>query len=259
MKIRHTNIDILTSLNSPYNYQQLINLVKQEGGGSNEFIFSTYDEKFVLKTITKTDRKHFLSKMLVKYIDRIKSCPESRLVRILGLFKIKPTNQSFILMENIIHNKQNCIIFDLKGSKMARLVKGIENPEHPPAGCILKDINFLLFNKKIYLNEEIKAEFLKVLKMDFEFLRDCEVTDYSILLAIYAKKVNDQLLGAPLPIDENGTQFTMGIIDIFQDYNFLKAGEKLIKAVFNKKEDISSASPVDYFNRIYEFTESIFQ
>ena len=56
-------------------------------------------------------------------------------------------------MENILPYKEKSLIFDLKGSKVSRLVKGIENPSIPPLGQVLKDENFLLYNKKLALKE----------------------------------------------------------------------------------------------------------
>ena len=88
MKRSYTNADILESLISPYNYQKLVSLIKEEGGRSEAFIFLTYDQRFLIKTISRTDRKYFLSTMLSKYIERMELFPESKLVRILGIFKV---------------------------------------------------------------------------------------------------------------------------------------------------------------------------
>ena len=252
------NNDILNSLISPYNYRKLISLIREEGGRSEAFIFVTADQKFIIKTISKADKRQFISKMAVKYFERIENCSESKLVRILGIFKIKPMKQNLIIMENLLVNKEKCVIFDLKGSKVSRLVKGIEDPQLPPLGRVLKDTNFLQYGNKIRLSEEIRVILLQTLQKDFEFLRDCGVIDYSILLGIYVKRIDEKLSRKPLPIAEDGTQFTLGIIDIFQEYNFLKASEKTIKTIFNKKEDISIATPLDYYNRILEFTFSVF-
>ena len=257
MKRSYTNADILESLISPYNYQKLVSLIKEEGGRSEAFIFLTYDQRFLIKTISRTDRKYFLSTMLSKYIERMELFPESKLVRILGIFKVNPMKQSLIIMENLLVNKQDCIIFDLKGSKVARLVKGIENPKDPPLGCILKDINFLLYDKRIKLSEESKQSLINTLRMDFNLLRECGIIDYSILLGVYKKSYEFQ--ERSLLVANDGTKFSIGIIDIFQEYNFLKASEKKFKTVFNKKEDISIATPSDYFNRICEFSSKIFE
>ena len=163
MKQSHTNTDILNSLISPYNYRKLISLIKEEGGRSGAFIFLTHDQRFIIKTISKDDKQYFLSEMLPKYLSRIENFPDSKIVRILGVFKVNPMKQHLIITENLLVNKQNCIIFDLKGSKAARLVRGIENPKHPPLGCILKDTNFLLYDRKIELTEGFKKSLLILL------------------------------------------------------------------------------------------------
>ena len=257
MKRSYANADILESLISPYNFQKLISLIKEEGGRSEAFIFLTHDQRFLIKTISNADRKYFLSTILVKYIERMEMFPESKLVRILGIFKVNPMKQNLIIMENLLVNKQDCVIFDLKGSKVARFVKGIENPKKPPLGSILKDTNFLLYDRRIKLSEESKQSILSTLRMDFNLLRECGVIDYSIILGIYEK--NHQIQTRSMLVANDGTKFSLGIIDIFQEYNFSKASEKTIKIVFNKKKDISVASPSDYFNRICEFSSKIFE
>ena len=258
MKRSYTNVDILDSLISPYNYQKLISLIKEEGGRSEAFIFLTHDQRFLIKTISQADTNFFVSAMLTKYLDRIEKFPDSKLVRILGVFKVNPMKQNLIIMENLLANKQDCIIFDLKGSKVARLVKGIENPKQPPFGCILKDINFLLYNRRIQLTEDSKKRLIKTLRMDFSMLRECGVTDYSILLGIYKQESNQTGNFSSMLVADDGTKFSLGIIDIFQQYNFIKASEKTFKTVFNKKEDISAASPTDYFDRICDFSSKLF-
>ena len=258
MKRSYTDDDILDSLVSPYNYQKLISLIKEEGGRSGAFIFLTHDQRFLIKTISQADTKCFLSIMLTKYLERIENFPDSKLVRILGVFKINPMKQNLIIMENLLVNKQDCVIFDLKGSKVARLVKGIEDPKNPPLGCILKDINFMLYDRKIELDEDSKQRIVKTLAMDFSVLRECGIVDYSILLGIYKNQNKQAALTRPMLVADDGTKFSLGIIDIFQLYNFLKASEKTFKTVIHKKEDISIASPTDYFNRICEFSSKIF-
>ena len=196
--------------------------------------------------------------MLSKYLDRIQNFSDSKLVRILGIFKVNPMKQNLIIMENLLVNKNDCIIFDLKGSKVARLVKGIDDPKYPPMGCILKDINFLLYDKKIELNRESKQNLTNALQLDFDLLRKCGVIDYSILLGIYENDKNLETRARSILVADDGTRFSLGIIDIFQEYNFMKASEKTLKTVFNKKEDISIATPSDYFNRICELSLKIF-
>lgn len=257
LKEVYTDTVILNTLLSPYNYQKLINLIQETGGRSQAFLFLTSDHNFMLKTITKTERKYFINKMFPKYFERLKT-DESKLVRILGVFKINSLKQSVVIMENILITKEKCVIFDLKGSRLSRLVKGIEDPESPQTGIVLKDENFLLFNKKLRLSQENKSKLIEALITDFNVLKECEVIDYSLLLGIYPKNFK-QIKERNLMVDENGTKFSLGIIDIFQEYNFLKASEKKIKTILYKKEDISVATPLDYFERISEFILNIFE
>ena len=167
-------------------------------------------------------------------------------------------NQDVVIMENIIMNKNQSVIFDLKGSKVDRLVKGIENSLDPPLGIVLKDENFIQYNRKIIMEEEKVLHLIDILRKDFAVLKENNVIDYSVLLSICKKPVPEIELNKFSFIDDNGVCFSIGIIDIFQEYNFLKASEKAIKTIFNKGEEISIAKPSEYFNRISEYITSIF-
>ena len=127
VKQDYSSGEILNSLMSPFNYEKLNELIREEGRTSGAFVFLTHDEKFIIKTITRAERRHFIAKMLQDYLERIREFPESKLVRILGVFKIHSLKQDIIIMENLLENKNNCIIFDLKGSMTRRFVKGIED------------------------------------------------------------------------------------------------------------------------------------
>ena len=67
------------------------------------------------------------------------------------------------------------------------------------------------------------------------------------------------LNGRHLLADDEGIMYSLGIIDIFQEYDYLKAGEKNIKSLFNAKERVTIATPADYCLRISEFCSEIFQ
>ena len=227
-----------------------MNLACEEGGRSASFVFQTADQKFIIKTITKQERKLFLKKILLNYSQRIFSSETSKLARIFGAFELSGLKQNFIIMENILHQKESSFIFDLKGSKVDRKVKGIQDPKNPPTGVVLKDVNFSLLNYNLKLTTEMNNEIAEVLIEDFEVLRKMGIMDYSVLLGICIeceKKVN---LNRYSYINDDGFIVSVGIIDFFQEYNLSKVGEKTVKSVFNKSEDISSTNPDDYFTRI---------
>ena len=144
------------------------NMSRAQGGASASFIFTTYDEKFVLKTITLSEKKYFL-KLLGRYIDRLNCNQNSKLVRILGLFKLIPENLYFLIMENIVPKKKSAVLFDLKGSSIDRLIENIDY-NNLPLGTVLKDENFRICGLKIEIPEEVAEEIIDVLKGDFEML-----------------------------------------------------------------------------------------
>lgn len=227
-------------------------MVKMEGGSSPAFIFTTFDEKFVIKTINNSERRLFLN-ILNKYTERIFGCSESRLIRILGLFKLLPENQDFIIMENIIPGKDKAYIFDLKGSLIDRRVSISSEKK---VGLVLKDQNFLEENLKIMMDTEWVNNMTKVLEDDFEMLRVENIMDYSLLVAFYTEKPEKQnryLI--------SGTQgsYSLGVIDILQEYNFTKISEEKFKKMYKKNNSmLSVAEPIVYYLRIIEFLKVLF-
>ncbi|OMJ81948.1 hypothetical protein SteCoe_17486 [Stentor coeruleus] len=248
---------IKTSLFDPSNYEKLVNLVSVEGGRSGAFIYLTTDSKFVIKTISKCESKILLSKLLPYYIKRLTNCPQSRLTRIYGVYKIYPMKQRVIIMENILYKKNESWIFDLKGSRLSRKVKGVADPLNPPKSIVLKDINFEEYCYEINLQEQIKKNIVKVLKDDFLILKNLKIMDYSVLLAICNEK--DQELNRFSIEDSCGQVLSIGIIDFFQEYNLKKVGEKAVKSMLNKTKDISTVSPEEYYKRICDYIDNIFR
>ena len=96
-----------------------------------------------------------------------------------------------MLMENTLQikdDKQLRYIFDLKGSRVDRKVKGITTKS-----TTLKDINFLMaanVNKHFTDLGDNKRRILTALRKDIEFLRVSKLMDYSLLLGI--EKVRTQ-------------------------------------------------------------------
>lgn len=225
-----------------------------QGGASSSIVFTTFDERLVIKTITKSEKK-ILLKMLYKYSGRVIGTPQSKLVRILGIFRLIPENQDFIIMENIIPNRESAVIFDLKGSSIDRLVRVTDG--NLPYGKVLKDENFRLSGLKIKISEEMIEEIIKVLKEDFMLMKTEYIMDYSILLGFYQRSVK---ITNRYQFEYQGEIFTLGIIDILQKYNFSKSTEGKLKSIYKKdKALISTADPEAYFVRIYQFLHNLFE
>lgn len=98
--------------------------------------------------------------------------------------KVDPVH--IMLMENTMRlknpDKLN-YVFDLKGSKVDRKVKG-----HTKPSTTLKDINFIMAaeaNENFTAQTTINRSLLKAsVRKDVEFLRNQGLMDYSLLLAI---------------------------------------------------------------------------
>lgn len=225
---------------------------KISGGNSKSFIFTTSDERLIIKTISPKERTMFLQTLLKSYSKRIVSVGESKLARILGAFQVLPSKQDFIIMENIVPFREKALIFDLKGSKINRETLGT-NYEFQP-GIVYKDVDFLKFSQKILLGVVEREKLLKTLEDDMSILKELNIMDYSILVSFYdddfSKKIQSRYSIKTL---ENKF-ITLGIIDLFQFYNLQKKAERKIKlAIKGSKADISAISTQEYYKRISEF------
>lgn len=207
------------------------------GGKSTSFFFTTSDEKFIIKTIKKTEKKTLLGNFFMNYINRAMK-KESKMVRILGVYKVSPTKQHFIIMENVVPSKQVAMIYD---------VKGYANDNRKGFGKIMKDSEFI--SSEIGLKEEVKEKVLQEIKDDVEVLRSCGLMDYSVLIGKYNDEVNFR---SRYRIKEHNQLVVIGIIDFLQVFNFRKCAESYIRRKFSKNQ-ISSIKPDLYASRLIDF------
>jgi hypothetical protein len=218
----------------------------------------TSDEQYVIKTITKHEYLIFTEKLIRNYAQRIIGCPESRMVRIFGLLYLSKQGLYVIIMENILRNKESSIIFDLKGSKVGREVKNVEDTLNPPKGVVLKDVNFENLGFRITMNPVDKEKFRNLLVDDFLMLKKCGIMDYSILLSVTDLTEDTQKSRLSF-VDLSGKLVTLGIIDIFQEYNICKISETVMKSIFNNSKEVSSMDPEQYFERIKDYLLQVIQ
>lgn len=81
------------------------------------------------------------------------------------------------------HAEQAFRVYDLKGSTFKR---SNDNPSSDLS--VRKDLNFL--DDKLYrmsVSEKIKKDILKRMEKDKEFLKSCELMDYSLLIVFFNK------------------------------------------------------------------------
>ena len=115
-----------------------------EGAGrSGSFFFFSHDHKFIIKTMTNSELKLYL-KLHDKLAEHHSKNENSLLIKILGVFTVKSGKMGAVhimLMENGIRlrdESQLKYIFDLKGSRVDREVKG-----KTKNSTVLKDINYI--------------------------------------------------------------------------------------------------------------------
>ena len=91
-----------------------------------------------------------------------------------------------VVMDNIFYNTEQYKMherYDLKGSRVGRRsVKKTSKIRREYKGT-LKDLD--LGDKKIHVGADSKAQLLGQLRRDVEFLIQCKIMDYSMLLGIH--------------------------------------------------------------------------
>ena len=220
-------------------------------GRSSAFIFNTYNTELVIKTITKQE-KYLMLEILGRYHERMVNCRDSRIVRILGLYKMKNTKQPFIIMENLLKFKEKAVIFDLKGSLNDRYTI----PAGDSHGMVLKDQNLIEMKKKVILDIRKREEIVKAIDEDAIFFRDLEIIDYSLLIAFYSEKVDST--SRYIVEGDNQFQYSMGVIDFLQQFTLSKKLELAYKKMKCKK-NLSVCPPDKYAARFIEFISQIFE
>jgi 1-phosphatidylinositol-4-phosphate 5-kinase len=130
---REKDISIFHSFNINLN----INLVKEKsfinGGKSGEFFFSTYDYKFIIKTISFGEAKLYKQK-ITHFYQYFNDNPKTLIAKIFGLYELKRTDIIekaifLILMRNICPYSQELRerAYDIKGSSFNRCAMKEQN------------------------------------------------------------------------------------------------------------------------------------
>ena len=127
--------------------------------------------------------------MFGSYCKHFKENKDSLISKILGVFTVKSGKMGdvhIMMMENTLRFREPAnlrYIFDLKGSKVDRKVKG-----KTKNSTTLKDINFLMAaqaNKNFTKTYEVdRKKLIQAMEKDVEFLRSHGLMDYSLLLGI---------------------------------------------------------------------------
>ena len=266
--------DILLSL-SPIKNMEKIN--KVSGGRGNNSLISTWDKKYILKTLDTIERKVLVEKMIEDYHCLMKES-KSLLSRIYGIFKIELRDKGCInimIQKNMndLPKETKILTFDIKGSTVDR--QCINNNDiklnkkeliEKYKNMVLKDNDFKIIGINVILEYHNWRNLISAIESDSMFLQNHEVTDYSLLIFMHKyreqdiikKKINNRIL----PSLDKKYIFNFSIIDYLGPFNFEKRGEKFAKEVIgyikkSKDKNFSVSDPYTYGKRFRNFTKKI--
>ena len=88
-----------------------------------------------------------------------------------------------IIMDNLMgeHLEEAFRVYDLKGSTFHRI------NEHPSSGLsVRKDLNYLEDKQfRMMISDAKKKDIMRKVQKDKEFLKSCELMDYSLLMIFF--------------------------------------------------------------------------
>ncbi|KAJ3672931.1 hypothetical protein LUZ60_006305 [Juncus effusus] len=152
-------------------------------GKSGSFFYLTNDDRFMIKTVKKSEVKVLL-RMLQSYYEHVSRYENSLVTRFYGVHCVKPIGGPkvrFIVMGNLfcsdlrIHRR-----FDLKGSSYGRTADKIEEEIDETTTLKDLDLNFTFRLQKFWYQQVIEQ-----IRRDCEFLENEGIMDYSLLIGIH--------------------------------------------------------------------------
>eukprot|EP00940_MAST-03C_sp_MAST-3C-sp2_P000703 g703.t1 len=215
---------------------------KGEGKSGAQFVVSR-DRRFCAKTLNSSEAKVLVSMLPSYYLYMRQHARRTYLCRILGLFRMRGPQQAdmyILVMVNISRTISGLRVrkcYDLKGSLSGRKVADAERTR------TLKDQNFIERRISVDLPESVCKRVVTQLERDAKFLQRNGIMDYSLLLTVYEnasmlprsvccrRGSGTNLDGTQLRRGRSGLRFAFGIIDILQNYNFMKSAENRIKSL----------------------------
>ena len=265
---------------------------KMGEGKSKMLFFKSGDSAFVAKTVKKAELEYF-RKICESYYYHMISHPNTLMSRFYGLYRItvptegKRWSGTIIIMNNCLRchlfggaELKPTAVYDLKGSTKNRLTD-----EHAFAqGAVGKDLNFE--NDRLWIGNDRIRQLLEILDVDVHWLRANNIMDYSLLLGVFLGRPDPTWRGsvssafnrnrdsamrkchADEAPDESAFRYgiqctadrniayTMGVIDILQEYDWKKMAETAIKAKHGKDyatSKVSAIPPKEYGIRFLRY------
>ncbi|KAJ4967036.1 hypothetical protein NE237_018885 [Protea cynaroides] len=167
-------------------------------GKSGSFFYLTQDDRFMIKTVKKSEVKVLL-RMLPSYHQHVCRYENSLVTKFLGVHCVKPVGGQktrFIVMGNLfcseyrIHRR-----FDLKGSSHGRTTDKPEGEIDETTTLKDLDLNFVFRLQRSWFEE-----LMRQIDRDCEFLEAERIMDYSLLVGLHFRDTytGDKLGLSPL-------------------------------------------------------------
>lgn len=238
-------------------------------GKSGSFFFFSSDQRFILKSCTKTDIKTLI-KILPKYAEYVKKQGSKTLLpRYLGMYQLSftekdsPEDVTMVVMTNFFggSHKIHCR-FDLKGSTFKRFASEKERAKKAP---VFKDNDWIDKQKRLtFPNAKRKEEIEKQLTHDTQFLASLNLIDYSLLVGIHESNQSRTRVHEKLKKEKKtgvimshspstGEIRYFGIVDILTPYRLKKMSETIFTGHLLCRHDISCQPPRKYARRFVSF------
>ncbi|XP_022980942.1 phosphatidylinositol 4-phosphate 5-kinase 1-like [Cucurbita maxima] len=157
-------------------------------GKSGSFFYLTQDDRFMIKTVKKSEVK-VLIRMLASYYQHVSRYEDSLVTKFFGVHCIKPIGGQktrIIVMGNLfcseyrIHRR-----FDLKGSSHGRTTGTPEGEIDETTTLKDLDLNFVFRLQRNWFND-----FMKQIDRDCKFLESEGIMDYSLLVGLHFRDDN---------------------------------------------------------------------
>lgn len=158
-------------------------------------------DQWVIKTMTPAE-SNFLQDILHRYYYHVRDNPSTFLPHFVGHYQIQRGmgfSYNLIVMRNVFLTKTAIHrIYDLKGSTVGRFVSTNESQQ---TARLMKDLDL---NSPIRIGAERKKLFMRQIIKDTEFLKKCEIMDYSLLVGIHEQQMcsSTAKLNSDSPSDE---------------------------------------------------------
>jgi len=185
--------ELKESLSFSFNHSKILEYAHRLDEAGCEF-FATRDDKFYFKIITEAEKCAFIN-VLPKYIDYLKATPDSLLMRIYGIYKLKVIGSEEVydlaLIRRVYDDSEMIArYYELQGTTL-NTRKNDYNLEERNAFVdtmkiegILKDVQFDRVERKLRLYPETSKRFCDVIYRDVQFLYSVKLRGYHVALYV---------------------------------------------------------------------------